>query len=617
MKKIALISDGWKRLIVYAWVEGIMQRIRELGEDITLYQYNSHGNWSHDKNHNAGEYNIYNLPDLEDFDGIILDCSNIIDIDQREYAIELARQSGLPVVAIDFEVEDFYCVSPNNIRPIVEVMRHMYDHHGCRSFAFAGGPKTAFSNHEREQAYRQCIAEFGLSIEDNPVFDGDYDFETGEEYIRMYRKKALPLPDVFICANDNIAAGVCAEAEKHGISVPGDLYVTGFDNLDKARFFRPQLTTVTLNRENIGALCLDILLAAWRGEQVEHHSFMPTECIYAESCGCENTGDVEYREYVRDKIIESVRDSSDDAKLMEFEARLSQHDDLWDISNEVSGFFSELDCDGMYFVADRRLLYADTNTSFPTEGFDEEELGVIACFERGTDLQLGEVSDLYKHIEETASQNAYLFSPVHFRRESVGYIILKNARFLYENSYYYDILSVIIGVLETQYRQNQINTAMEKLKYLYNRDPLTGIYNRIAYSQMIAPAFAGYNISGITCAIIFVDADNFKHINDTFGHEFGDKVLIKIAATLSAECPKDGYVCRFGGDEFIAFFPNATKANTKDYIKRVRTRLEQEHIKVSIGYELTTSDLGVTMDDYLGRADDAMYKDKEKRKATK
>ena len=56
MKKIALISDGWKRLVTYSWVDGIMWNAKELGEEICLYQFNTNGNWSHDKKYNDGEY---------------------------------------------------------------------------------------------------------------------------------------------------------------------------------------------------------------------------------------------------------------------------------------------------------------------------------------------------------------------------------------------------------------------------------------------------------------------------------------------------------------------------------------------------------------------------------
>ena len=105
MKKIALISDGWRRLITYEWVNGIMKRIRELNLDAVLYQYNSYGNWSKDAMYNVGEYNIYNLPDLSSFDGIILDCSNIKEDKIRESIIQRLRESKVPVVTIDYDVD--------------------------------------------------------------------------------------------------------------------------------------------------------------------------------------------------------------------------------------------------------------------------------------------------------------------------------------------------------------------------------------------------------------------------------------------------------------------------------------------------------------------------------
>ena len=138
MKKIALISDGWKRLITYAWVDGIMTRIRELGEDISLYQYNCYGNWSKDQLNNIGEYNICNLPELSEFDGIVLDCSNIVDEEQRTRTIKKLRDSGVPVVSIEYDVEGFYYVGADNMEPITELIRHLYDVHGCRRVVFAG-----------------------------------------------------------------------------------------------------------------------------------------------------------------------------------------------------------------------------------------------------------------------------------------------------------------------------------------------------------------------------------------------------------------------------------------------------------------------------------------------
>ena len=89
-------------------------------------------------------------------------------------------------------------------------------------------------------------------------------------------------------------------------------------------------------------------------------------------------------------------------------------------------------------------------------------------------------------------------------------------------------------------KQKQLENAVNKLQMLYNRDPLTGICNRIAYTDIIRPAFAKYQEKGIACALVFVDADDFKSVNDTYGHEFGDQVLIRIAQVLEEECPEQG-----------------------------------------------------------------------------
>lgn len=67
MKKIALIADGWKRLVTYSWVDGIIKQAESLGIDICLYYFSSNGNWSHDKKFNDGEYVIYSLPELDGF----------------------------------------------------------------------------------------------------------------------------------------------------------------------------------------------------------------------------------------------------------------------------------------------------------------------------------------------------------------------------------------------------------------------------------------------------------------------------------------------------------------------------------------------------------------------
>lgn len=295
MKKVVLISDGWKRLITYAWVVGIMEAINESDEEIGVFQYNCYGNWSYDEKHNQGEYNIYSLPDLTEYDGIILDCNNIVDEIQKEKLIERIRTANVPVVSLTCAIDGFYYAGIDNKAPIKELMEHLYEKHGCRSFLFAGGPKDNYENRRRVEAFQESLEKFGLPLEDDMVMYGDYDYATGERYMvdMMEKRGKSHLPDAVVCANDNIAAGICHKAEKFGLRVPDDFLVTGFDNLDKAAFFRPQITTVAHDRALISKTAMQILFDVWEGKTVSQFRFVPAECIMAESCGCSNNGRVD------------------------------------------------------------------------------------------------------------------------------------------------------------------------------------------------------------------------------------------------------------------------------------------------------------------------------------
>jgi len=264
MKKIALLADGWRRYVIYSWVEGIMGGSKELGLDVCLYFYNTNGTWSQDSKFNKGEYALNDLPDLNSFDGVVFDCTNTTNLDEIQYMVRKLQSVNVPVVSIGYKVDGFYYVGNDNKRLFRKVMDHMYYAHGCKSFVFAGGPPYHYENRMRFEAFKEALSDYGIPLTADMYMFGDFDYQTGVRYMSNWHESKKPLPDVFLCANDNIAAGLCATAEVLGYKVPQDFKVTGFDNLDKAAYFNPQITTVDNNRGNIGrnALeqCMDIIL---------------------------------------------------------------------------------------------------------------------------------------------------------------------------------------------------------------------------------------------------------------------------------------------------------------------------------------------------------------------
>lgn len=612
MKNVALISDGWKRLITYAWVDGIMSKICESGEDICLHQYNCYGNWSNDELHNKGEYNIFTLPQLSEFDGIILDCNNIVDKKQLDKTINMLRESGVPVVSIGYDIEGFYYAGMDNRTPITEMMEHLYSKHECRRFIFAGGPEDNYENSLRVKTYCECLKEFGLSETENPYYYGDYDYYTGVRYFENLINGKEDLPDAFICANDNIAAGICAKAQEEGYNIPEDFLITGYDNLDKAAYFSPQITTVSYEREDIGKMCMEILIELWKGNEVGKYSFVPAKCIFTESCGCPNSGAVDYRAYIKNQITYGVKKQTDDEALVNLEGDMSKCSSYDGVFEYIGEYFSKLECDGFSVVLDKKIFDADDMESFRIEGYDCDNMVVSYSIEKDQVMEFSNLNEFYTHMIANGSQSAYMYTPIHFREYAIGFTVMKNGRFLYDNPYFYDIHSTIVRVMENLYKQKQLEKVNIKLKNLYNRDPMTGVYNRIAYGEMIQPEFAKYNSMKVPCAIAFMDVNHFKKINDTMGHDYGDQVLKLVASTLEEKCPKTGYVFRFGGDEFVVFYPYATEVNLQDFKNAVKKQLEKNNVYVSMGTVITECGEGISIDGYMTLADKRMYEEKLK-----
>ena len=90
-RKIAIIADGWRRHITYVWIRGCRNYIKEHELDIEISVFHSFGNFSRDEKFNAGEYNIIHLPDLSQFDGIILEVTNMLNQKKKQQIIQIIQ----------------------------------------------------------------------------------------------------------------------------------------------------------------------------------------------------------------------------------------------------------------------------------------------------------------------------------------------------------------------------------------------------------------------------------------------------------------------------------------------------------------------------------------------
>jgi diguanylate cyclase (GGDEF)-like protein len=163
-------------------------------------------------------------------------------------------------------------------------------------------------------------------------------------------------------------------------------------------------------------------------------------------------------------------------------------------------------------------------------------------------------------------------------------------------------------------------TELLEARHAARSDALTGLPNRRAFDSASARALAGHEAAPGLLALMFVDLDGFKAINDRLGHTVGDQLLQKVGARLSHGVRRGDLVCRHGGDEFLCLLPALRNRTRAQAIARTLVCLisapcqvgpHTVRIHASIGVALYPHD-GATMAELLRRADEAMYSAKSR-----
>ncbi len=158
-----------------------------------------------------------------------------------------------------------------------------------------------------------------------------------------------------------------------------------------------------------------------------------------------------------------------------------------------------------------------------------------------------------------------------------------------------------------------------QLLRLANHDHLTGLFNRKRFEEELSRELAESTRRGTSGALLWLDLDRFKEINDAFGHHAGDAVLTALADALRGACRAEQPVGRLGGDEFAVLVPHCTLDEAKVAAKRILEAIrgtsvlhegQPIHLTASLGIALYPND-GITVEDLLSHADLAMYKAKQ------
>jgi diguanylate cyclase (GGDEF)-like protein len=181
-----------------------------------------------------------------------------------------------------------------------------------------------------------------------------------------------------------------------------------------------------------------------------------------------------------------------------------------------------------------------------------------------------------------------------------------------------------LGIRGSNRDITELKQLQQKLTQMAGHDPLTGLPNRFLFLEHLNQSIKNASRHQSRFAVVFIDLDGFKEINDSYGHEAGDTVLVRLARSFSTLLRKNDIIARFGGDEFVACFDVQQDKDAAMIRQRVVELIPpllecpsyNIEIRYSIGLSLYPHD-GTTVDELLRVADREMYSQKVGKKKTR
>ena len=624
-KKVAVFTNGWSDDYLDFALEGIRRRAAEDNVDVFIFlDYTSYDKTAEEI---TGELNILNLPRLSDFDGILLMGNTLNNAGENQILREKILKTKVPSLCLEYVLEGINCIRTENINGMKELMEHMISVHGVKDVFWIGGPEDNADSRDRYQAVVDVLHAHGLSLDPKNRFNGNWSYAIVEEQLPDIIAKMEQLPDVFMCANDSMALGCCAALDKAGYDVPGDVAVTGFDNLMSGNHFSPILTSVDRGWNERSYQAMDSLIelmngSADFGDKVYHSTFDK-----GESCGC-SLGDegIRIQKEARKSAFQvPIERTIFDWHLIEIDesvVNVKQPDDIHTSFGRMFEKSHSYEGNDFYICLDRAFVDSmEGSEKCLTEGYSDT-IDVIYGMKDGRSVNRTTISvcDIVPDYDPDSSQTAmYLMVPLHMGAESFGYYVSKN-RFSIIKDFYLNSLTRHITTGLARARQN---IRLEKLNRILAdisvRDELTGLYNRMGYEKIVIPYLDELRHDKQKSVIMVADINRMKVINDEHGHLQGDTAIKIVANVIKSTVPGSWKAVRYGGDEYVIIGEygvagdiEAVKNGIIDKARRVSEDLNLPFkLSVSVGYVVIDPENALGNEEYFRMADEAMYEMKQ------
>ena len=618
-KKIAVLMASIDREYQQDFASGLASAGSKLGMDVCIFNSQGHMNVAISTSE-IGESMIYDLPDLNDFDGIIsMPATMGSDVALKKVYEVLAPLKGKPHVSIDVPQDGAVTIQFNDRISMEEITEHIISEHGARKIAFVSGPLNSSVATERVEACRNVMKRHGLELDDKMIFDGQWTRIGGRNAAEKLLDLGGELPDAIMCGNDDMALSVIECLNEHGIRVPKDIAVTGFDALREA--IMRGLTTICRPIDRSARKAIEILNNWIEGEEPDEKTvILSTIPIFGDSCGCTQS-----LEHINEKLraLGSERWNMEATltRVSMFSGTMAGVGDETEAHEKIHDFVRSWDIHEFYLCVDPSICRDVENASDGTDYPDEMLLLYGVRSGKQYNYQMIPTTDLTPVLQEMRKNAVCLvFCPLYYRDRNLGYVAMDLGNGT--GSALYPVLMLLNGALMSLYLQTNIKRSAATIERMAIEDIMTGMLNRRGFLERAPVLLEQAKKEGQIFALLSADMDHMKDINDQYGHLAGDEAICRMGRVLQRLEDHGMTPVHISGDEFLAYGIVNELDEARNLVNYVNEELKRNNeedpwicnISASLGVYAAVPQKEDNIDIFMTMADRSMYADKNKRK---
>ena len=596
---------------------------------------------------------ITSLITTNSIDGIIISTGvQLHFVSKNEMLSYIKGFTPIPVISVAVDIPGCPSITSDPYDAYRVIFDNLIDVQHCKKFAILGLRSSSPEIRIRRNVIHRIFEEKNLSTSDYTYFRMSFDYLQILKDLETY---ALSNDgkiefDAIVAFNDEMAYAASEFVKSHGLRIPEDIQIVGFDNLEQSDFNNPSITSVDQHVDEHGKKAVEMLASIFNNEPFEQNlTLINTAVLRESSCRVPYPQAFKERPYCTinldvDKVLHSRNVVSDlyfrtaqVQKVMNYYTE-TQFDMTPDqIKSRLNSDLRDFGIKAAAVV----LYEAPIEQAIPFDYFNLPHRASVFCaFDEssGYDSEILPERIKFNPNERMVPDGIYDFTEkgnvvmaLYHNTLQYGYVIFRTDN--HDDFFVHDFIMKIVSSLvssifsyaQVSSEKTRFHKKYKELDVVANTDDLTGLYNRrglFDFGKTTLQFAKAMNQSGL---IIYCDMDGLKKINDNFGHEAGDCAIIAESIILKGNFRANDIVARIGGDEFVIISPGMTVEAFEKIQKLIKDDCQlwteknesKFRLSISMGYVKFPSDkVGYQITPLLSEADANLYVAKRNKKLT-